>query len=90
MEKHQGPICQSCGMPIREPEDFGTNEDQSTTDEFCHYCFRDGSFSEPLMTMGQMIDKLTIISMDKLKISEEEARRNAETTLPKLKRWQQR
>jgi hypothetical protein len=74
-------------MPIRAPEDYGTNEDGSTTREYCHYCFRDGSFSEPLMTMEQMINKLTIIGMDKQNLSEDESRKNAERTLPDLKRW---
>jgi len=29
MEFPQGPICQSCGMPLRKDEDFGTNQDGS-------------------------------------------------------------
>jgi hypothetical protein len=47
----QGPFCQSCGMPMVKPEDFGSNADGS-------FCFQKGKFTEPNLTMEQMIDKV--------------------------------
>lgn len=36
-------ICQSCGMPMQE-EQYGTNADGSRNDEYCCYCYQNGSF----------------------------------------------
>lgn len=57
------PICQSCGMPLSKPEDFGTNADGSESKEYCGFCFQNGRFTEA------------------------EAKRMAEASIPKLKRW---
>ena len=37
-------ICQSCGMPMQEEQQFGTNEDGSRNEKYCCYCFEDGHF----------------------------------------------
>jgi len=42
------PICQSCGMPMEKPEDFGTNAGGAPSEEFCSMCFQNGSFTEPV------------------------------------------
>ena len=38
-------ICQSCGMNMDRIEDFGTNADKTPNDDYCVYCFKDGSFT---------------------------------------------
>jgi len=79
-------ICQSCGMPMMKPEDFGTNMDGSKNEEYCTYCFQKGNFTWPDITLNQMIEKL--ISMhDQMGHTEEEARKVTNENLPKLKRW---
>jgi hypothetical protein len=79
-------ICQSCSMPMTKPEDFGTNTNQSKNEEYCTYCFQNGNFTNPNLNLDQMIEKL--VSMhDRMGITEELARKMANTNLPKLRRW---
>ena len=30
-------FCQSCGMPLEKPEDFGTNMNKSRSEDYCHF-----------------------------------------------------
>ena len=73
------PICQSCGMPIMKPEDFGGSD-------YCQYCFKDGGFTLPDLTLEQMIERLIPFAF-KMGVSEEDARKMAMEKLPRLKRW---
>jgi ABC-type lipoprotein export system ATPase subunit len=38
-------ICQSCGMPMSEDNQKGTNEDGSLSNDYCSYCFKNGQFT---------------------------------------------
>jgi hypothetical protein len=78
-------ICQSCGMPMVKPEDFGTDINGSKNEEYCTYCFQDGKFTLDA-TLEQMIKKLVTMH-DQMGMTEEEARKMANENLPKLKRW---
>ncbi len=81
-----GPFCQSCSMPLHDG-DFGTNADGSKSADYCHFCFQEGRFTEPGLTMGQMIDKVTGFMVEKMKMSDSQARVITEAFIPKLKRW---
>jgi hypothetical protein len=80
--------CQSCGMPMSSPEQFGSNIDGSVNEEYCIYCFQDGDF-----TMN--VDKETFIAMqvkiamEKMGMDEAQARTMANNVLPTLKRWKE-
>ena len=77
--------CQSCGMPMMEPKDFGTNQNGGKNQEYCTYCFQNGKFVWS-GTLDQMIEKL--VSMhNQMRMTEEEAGKMAKENLPKLKRW---
>ena len=91
MEQNQpeGPLCQSCGMPIRKAEDYGTDTNGLKVNDYCRYCFQKGQFTEPSITMQQMIDRVARVMVDKMKMPESEAKGMAEKLIPKLKRWQQ-
>ncbi len=53
------PICQSCGMPLaRDEKGGGTNLDGSKSSEFCSHCYQAGRFTEPDLTMNQMVTKV--------------------------------
>lgn len=39
------PECKSCGMPMKKPEDFGTNADKSKNMEYCSSCLKNGKKS---------------------------------------------
>lgn len=84
----EGAICQSCGMPMSRSEDFGTNAVGGTSREYCKFCFRNGRFTEPDITMQQMIEKAAGFMVTLEKMPEAEAKRMAKTFIPELKRWQ--
>jgi len=78
--------CQSCGMPLHEEKNWGTNSDGTLTDEFCKFCFTDGNFTNPDLTMEDVIESSVALSK-KLWMPEDKAREIANNTIPKLKRW---
>ncbi len=82
----QIPICQSCGMPMQNPEDFGSDADGGKNSEYCQYCWRDGRFTID-MELPEFIEMQVRIATEKMDMPEDEAREVAETTLPELKRW---
>jgi len=84
-EQPQGPFCQSCCMPMGKPEQFGTEADGARSQEYCCYCWKDGKFTDPDVTMEQMIEKVGGMIKG---MPEAQAREIAETYIPKLKRWQ--
>jgi len=75
-------------MPMSKSEDFGTNADLSASKEYCQFCFRKGEFSEPNITMQQMIEKVTGFMVTLEKMPESKVKRMAKTFIPELKRWQ--
>jgi hypothetical protein len=84
---NQPEICQSCSMPLRSEVDYGTNADGSKNKEYCHFCFKDGKFTDEGITMEQKIEQMVDIAKE-MSIPEDKARALARNTLPKLKRWQ--
>lgn len=82
-----GPICQSCGMPVQKNEDFGTNADGSKNQEYCHFCFEKGDFTDKGITMEQKIEKIVKIAVSQMNMPEAEAREMANKIIPTLKRW---
>jgi hypothetical protein len=55
----KGPFCQSCGMPLSRDElGGGTNADGSHSAEFCSHCYRDGRFTEPNLSVEEMMAKV--------------------------------
>lgn len=73
------PVCQSCGMPMMRPEDFGN-------DEYCCYCFKDCHFTNPDITLEEMIEK-SVSFASQMGMTKEQARKMASENLPQLKRW---
>ncbi|MBI6871315.1 zinc ribbon domain-containing protein [Clostridium aciditolerans] len=82
--------CQSCGMPLIDQKEIGTNEDGSKNTEYCIYCFENGTFKGD-MTMEQMIEFCVPHMVNaNPHMSEQEARSNLQRFLPTLKRWKNR
>jgi Putative zinc ribbon domain len=86
MQSATGPICQSCGMPLRKNEDFGTNADGNKSEEYCFHCFTDGEFLDEGISLQQKIEKNVKFGVQ-MGMPKSEARRMCETLLPQLKRW---
>ena len=87
MPKTVGPICQSCGMSIQDPKDFGTTASGAKNLSYCRFCFENGAFTEPDLTLEQMIEKCTGIAATKKNMSGEKAKEIVNDYMPKLKRW---
>ena len=87
MKMPKGPFCQSCAMPMHKPEQFGTEAGGEASQDYCCHCRQDGKFTAPDITMQQMQDK--VASMLK-GIPPAEARKIADSFIPKLKRWRNR
>ena len=78
-------LCQSCSMPLENPEMHGTEKDGTKSKEYCSYCYQNGAFINPLMTLKEM--KILIKEMmEKMKI-DSKIIDVALNTLPTLKRW---
>lgn len=79
--------CQSCGMPLREHKDFGTEADGSRSGDYCHYCYQEGRFTREL-TMDEMIAmNLQYLDQWEEKMSPEDAEAMMRSFFPTLKRW---
>ena len=90
MEKEQ-KFCQSCGMPLADANDLGTNADGSANDEYCKYCFAGGRFVQEC-TMDEMIEHCAqfVAEFNKdsdRKLTREEAIGQMKMFFPHLKRW---
>lgn len=85
--------CQSCGMPLRTGNDmdktfYGTAADGSPVTEYCKFCYLNGAFVEPALTVTDMVAKSVGHMTRVLKIPAEKAKEMATDVIPKLKRWQ--
>lgn len=47
--------CQSCSIPLeQDPAKGGTEKDGSKNGIYCSFCYDDGKFSQPNMTLQEM------------------------------------
>ena len=83
-------VCQSCGMPFRnDPKGGGRNADGSINPKYCSYCYENGKFTQPDITVGQMQD----LVKDRMRSMGMLYRLFASSfvkTIPKLERWNER
>ena len=87
MVNPEGRMCQSCAMSMATPEEFGTHADGSPHDEYCTYCFQDGAFTDPDLTLDHMVDFTAEMMADADGISESESKLAARGSLTPLNRW---
>ena len=87
LEQPHGYVCQSCGMPLITPDQFGTSASGSRVTDYCSYCYRDGHFTDPNMTKTQMIARVASLLVSKRAIPEYAAESLANRIVPTLKRW---
>lgn len=80
-------VCQSCAMPMENVEVQGTNTDGSRNEDYCHYCFKDGSFTKE-ESMEEMIETcVPFVSNGNPWPNADAARAAMAEIFPKLKRW---
>lgn len=85
------PVCQSCGMDLRQIEDFGTNSNEGVHTDYCKFCFKKGSFTHQ-RTLDEMVESnlkfLDEYNKEKgLSFTPEQARKELKAHLSTLKRW---
>jgi hypothetical protein len=86
MPEPKGPFCQSCGMPLsRDSAGGGTNSDGTRSREYCSRCFEHGRFTEPNISMYEMMEKVEK-KLRRMHLPALVARKFA-AGIPKLSRW---
>jgi hypothetical protein len=77
-------------MPLRKPEDFGTEADGSLSKAYCSMCYQNGKWTTPDITMEEMLqlgmkgidENLEMIKFQKFLI-----KLIYPSSIKKLKRW---
>ena len=76
-------ICQCCGMPL-EDEIIGRNEDGTLNEDYCKWCYADGTYT--YSSMDDLIE-VCVRNMVNENFTEEQVRAYLKDTLPKLDYW---
>lgn len=83
-----GPSCQSCGMPIKNPTDFGREKSGVIKVDYCRHCYDRGAFTDPDMTFEKMVDFVAQAMMESKKdMPVDVAQAGARDILSELRRW---
>lgn len=77
--------CQSCSMPLDNPDLQGTEKDGSKSEDYCKYCYQNGAFVTPGMSLKEMTT-LVVTQMEKMNLDAKTIDM-AVSALPNLKRW---
>jgi hypothetical protein len=72
-------------MPMNE-EVLGINNDGTKNNEYCIYCYKNGVFTQPDITVEDMIE-VCVPFMKEDGMEEAMARKILNDQLPNLKRW---
>lgn len=78
-------ICQSCSMPLNSDDVLGTEKNGTKNHEYCKYCYKDGAFTNPNLTLDEMLGRAKT-EMNKKKVDNNMIQQAIER-LPHLKRW---
>lgn len=73
-------------MPMREDKQFGSNKDSGKNTDYCCFCFQNGEFTSPGLSLEQMIARMVSMA-PKFGFTKEQAEQMARKNLPGLKRW---
>ena len=76
-------ICQCCGMPL-EDEIIGRNKDGSLNEDYCQWCYADGTYT--YSDMDDLIE-VCVKHMVNDNFTEEQARAYMKQKLPQLDYW---
>ena len=90
MTSEQTPeaYCQSCGMPIAQPELQGTEADDTKSEDYCVYCYQNGQFTQPDATLEEMIEiSAQAWAEQDPNVNIEQAKAQLAGLLPSLERW---
>jgi Putative zinc ribbon domain len=81
-------FCQSCGMALtKDPLGGGTDSGGLRSTEYCSYCYREGRFTEPNLSVQEMMAKVEG-KLREMRVPGVLARRLS-LNIPLLSRWRQ-
>jgi hypothetical protein len=81
------PTCGSCGMPLLEEGDAGTEADGSKSARYCTHCYRDGAFAQPDLTRDAMIEQYAPLLAAELGMPQDRAKAMVTAFTATLPRW---
>ncbi len=80
--------CESCGMPLADLAFLGTEADGSPARRYCKWCYEDGAYTAPDITMEEMLNVcVRHMATPESGFTEGKARDYMEKLLPQLDRW---
>ena len=74
-------------MPMIDVQHHGVNADGSVSNDYCVYCFQQGSFTSPTLTKSEMVEIATRYWATQNRTRVEIARRQVAPIVAELKRW---
>jgi len=81
-------FCQSCGMPMGETDEmYGTESNGSKSTDYCKYCYDNGVFLQPDVTLEETIEIISTMMVKDFGFSPEDAKKQCNEGIPNLKRW---
>lgn len=78
--------CQSCGMPLDDGF-FGTEKNGELNHEYCKFCYQDGTYLQPDLTVDIMIQMSINNMTEEQGFEDPQAEEIARAFIPTLKRW---
>ena len=78
-------LCQSCGMPITNENQLGTNKDQTINQDYCKYCYQNGEFVDKV-SLEEYINMCSQYG-SQAGMTNEEMKKFCQILFPTLKRW---
>ena len=78
-------ICQSCGMPLKNKDELGTEKDGKFSKDYCKYGYRNGEFIDKV-SMEEYIDMCSQYG-SQAGMTNDEMRTFCTKLFPTLKRW---
>ena len=78
-------FCQSCSMPIDDAALHGTEKDGSPSEQYCKFCYQQGEFVQPDMSLDEM--KVFVRKVMEERHMPGNIIDMAVASLPVLKRW---
>jgi hypothetical protein len=81
-------LCESCGMPMGETDEmYGTEANGNKSVDYCKFCYDNGAFTNPNLTLEEQIETVTTIMVKDFGFSPEDAKEQCKEGIPTLKRW---
>lgn len=83
-------FCQSCSMPLVQEADHGREADGAISEDYCHFCYQGGSFTNESISVDEMIEFcVPHVSNGNPYPDADSARRAMREYFPQLKRWKE-